>query len=489
MRHPLRSIAVQGAWYAAGSALVKVSGLILLPVLTNTRFLSVADYGFWGVLEVSAQIAVATLGLALSVGLVRFYNEPWGGDRALAATWWMTAGIAGLIAVVGGVAVARFAPVALRPVYAWLLVHTAGELLLAVPLAYLRARERALVHTLVQGLKLALLVSIALVLMVRHAQGLAGLTRALGISTGATLVIAVLWSKHPAFFGRALCGGPLFDRTLAVRLLKFSVPLVLGGLGSMVLNAGDRYVLAGLRPPEDLAYYSLASRFGGVVNMLAVQPLNLAWMPLLFRLREDQRPGVLRLLVPYLAIALCAAVIVISIFAAPVLHIMSSDPVYAERAVPLIPWVGFGFAAFGLAVVTTGVLALFHRTRIVSLCILLVAALNIALNFALVPRFGPAGSAVATLVSYLALDIAHFRLIASLVPNRYPWGRIFGVAAVSAAAAFAGALRPYTGGVTDWCFRGGLLAAWAAALLVTRWFTIGEMREIVRVMRGPMSRP
>jgi O-antigen/teichoic acid export membrane protein len=264
---------------------------------------------------------------------------------------------------------------------------------------------------------------------------------------------------------------------------------VLGGLGSMVLNAGDRYVLAGLRPPEELAYYSLASRFGGVVNMLAVQPLNLAWMPLLFRLREDQRPEVLRLLVPYLAIALCATVIALSIFAAPVLHLMGSDPAYAERAVPLIPWVGLGFAAFGLAVVTTGVLALFHRTRTVSLCILVVAALNIALNFALVPPFGATGSAIATLVSYLALDIAHFRLITPLVPNRYPWGRIFGVSAVSAAAAFAGAMRPYTGGVVDWCFRGGLLVAWAAALLVTRWFTIGEMREILRVMRGTEPAP
>ena len=409
---------------------------------------------------------------------MRFYNESWGGDRALAATWWMTAGIAGILAVVGAVAVARFAPVPLRPVYAWLLVHTAGEMLLAVPLAYLRARERAILHTLVQGLKLALLVAVALLLMVRHGQGLVGLTRALAISTGATLVIAVAWSRRAAFVR------PLFDRTLAVRLLAFSAPLVVGSLGSMVLNAGDRYVLAGLRPPEDLAYYSLASRFGGVVNMLAVQPLNLAWMPLLFRLREDQRPGVLRLLVPYLAIALCAVVIVISIFAAPVLSLMGSDPIYVKRAVPLIPWVGFGFAAFGLAMVTTGVLALFHRTRTVSLWIVLAAALNIALNFALVPRLGAAGSAVATLISYLALDIAHFRLIAPLVPNRYPWVRIFGVAAVSAAAAFAGALWPYRGGAADWCFRGGLLVAWAAALLVTRWFTLGEMREIVRVLRG-----
>jgi hypothetical protein len=71
-----------------------------------------------------------------------------------------------------------------------------------------------------------------------------------------------------------------------------------------------------------------------------------------------------------------------------------------------------------------------------------------------------------------------------LVPNRYAWGRIFGVAAVYAAASFAGALRPYLGRAGDLLFRGGQVAAWAAVLLATRWLTIGEMREIVRVLRG-----
>ncbi|MDM7914547.1 MAG: polysaccharide biosynthesis C-terminal domain-containing protein [Candidatus Eisenbacteria bacterium] len=241
-------------------------------------------------------------------------------------------------------------------------------------------------------------------------------------------------------------------------------------------------MLAALRTPEELAHYSLASRMGGVVNLVAVQPLNLAWMPLLFRLREDQRPEVLRILVPYLVIGFGAIVIAISAGVGPLLSWMGSEPSYA-RGVPLVPWIAFGYAAFGLVVITTGVLALYQRTAAVSLWIVLAALANLAMNFVLVPFHGAMGSAVASLLAYAGLAVVHFRLVRNLIPVRYPWGRIAGVAIASAAAAFVASFRPYTGSAADWGLRAGAVAAWAAALYVTRWFTPAEAREIVRVLR------
>ncbi len=477
MRHPLRRMALQGAWYAAGTAMVKLSGLILLPVLTNSAYLPVADYGLWGVLEISIQIAAAVMGLSLSVGLIRFYPEPDGGERAVAAAWWPTLGLAALAGAMALLLTGLLAPAEVRSLYRWLAAYLALEICLTIPLALLRAREQAGRHTALQLFRLGLLVTLALHLLIGERAGLAGLARALAWSSGATLALALVLSREPALLL------PRWPRAMVRTVIRFSAPLVLGGLGSLVLNAGDRYVLAALRPPEDLACYNLASRFGGVVNMLAVQPLNLAWMPLLFRLRADQRAEVLRLLFPYLTIALCGVVVGVSVFAAPLLDLMGSDPTYS-RGLPLIPWIGLGFAAFGLAVVTTGVLALFHRTRTISLWIVLGALFNLALNFVLVPILGATGSAVATLLSYLALVTAHVILIRPLVPNRYPWGRILGVAAITAAAAFAGALKPYAPTAADWGFRLALPVGWALVLVTARWFTPSEAREIWKVLRG-----
>lgn len=477
MRHPLRRMALQGAWYAAGTAMVKLSGLILLPVLTNSTYLPVADYGLWGVLEISIQIAAAVMGLSLSVGLIRFHPEPDGGERAVAAAWWPTLGLAALAGALALLLTDLLAPMEARSLYRWLAAYLALEICLAIPLALLRVREQAGRHTALQLFKLGLLVTLALHLLIGERAGLGGLARALAWSSGTTLVAALFAARERAFVV------PSLPRALIRAVTRFSAPLVLGGLGSLVLNAGDRYVLAALRPPEDLACYNLASRFGGVVNMLAVQPLNLAWMPLLFRLREDQRAEVLRLLLPYLTIALSAVVVGVSVFAAPLLDLMGSDQAYM-RGLPLIPWIGLGFAAFGLAVVTTGVLALFHRTRTISLWIVIGALFNLLLNFVLVPILGATGSAIATLLSYLALATAHFLLIRPLVPNRYPWGRIAGVGLLTAAAAFAGALKPYTPTLSDWGVRLALPVGWALILVAARWFTLAEAREIWKVLRG-----
>jgi O-antigen/teichoic acid export membrane protein len=482
MRHPLRRVASRGAWYALGNALVKVSGLILLPVVTNTDYLSMADYGRWGVLEITAQLGTALLGLSLAIGLVRFYNEPDGGGRVVAAAWWTTITVAAGAALLTGVVISEFAQEGSRYVYWALLAYGIAELLLAIPLALLRAQERAGWHTAIQGLKLALLVSLALALLVKQRVGFPGLVGAFAAASMATLVVAVLATARREYFLPRISG------QVVRRLLRFSVPLVAGGLGSMVLNAGDRYVLAMFRPSEDVAVYTLASRFGGVVNMFVVQPLNLAWLPLLFRLEERQRADVLRLLVPYLTFGLCVVVVALSTLTAPALRIMGSASSY-QAAVPLIPWVGLGFAAYGLSTVFSGVLALFHRTRTLSIWLAVAAVLNLGLNFALVPAFGPMAAAINTLVGYVALMLGQYWATRKLLPVRYGWGRLTGMTSVTLAASLAGAFLHAGDGLSHWALRLAVVAGWVGLLAATRWFTWGEVREVWRVMRGTAQTP
>jgi O-antigen/teichoic acid export membrane protein len=477
MRHPLRRVATQGAWYAFGNALVKLSGLILLPVFTNTRYLAVADYGRWGVFEVTAQLAVALLGLSLGIGLVRFYSEPQGGTPAVSTAWWLTVFTAVAVAGLAGLAIAALVPAGMRPIYLWLLAYVVFEMLLAIPLALLRARERAGGHTAVQALKLGLLVALGLYFLVARREGLLGVVIACALSSAAAVFASLVLS------GMHELGVPRISRRLTSTLLRFSVPLVVGGLGSTVLNAGDRYVLAGFRSAEEVAVYTLASKFGGIVNMFVVQPLNLAWLPLLFRLEPGQRPGVLRLLVPYLTFALCFVVVALSVLAGPVLKWIGSAASYGE-AIPLLPWVAFGFAAYGLATVFSGILALFQQTRALSVWLLIAAALNLALNFALVPRLGALACALNTFLAYFLLFSGQYWTTRKWLPNRYPWGRLAGLTVVSFAAALAGALRPAVGSLSDWVFRIGLLAAWLGVLLLTRWFSFGELWEAWRVMRA-----
>ncbi len=480
MRHPIRKIATQGAWYALGNALVKASGFFLLPVFTNAHFLPVADYGRWGVFEITIQIAVGVLGLSIPVGLVRYFREREGGEDAVAASWWMTVAVTALAAAAALVIVPRLLAPEYRAVGWILLAYAAFELLLAIPLALFRVEERAGAHTAVLGLKFALLVALALLLMVHRGQGLEGMATAYAAASGTALAAALVVARRPAF------AIPRIPREIAGRMLAFSLPLIVGSVGSIALNAADRYVIALYRSPEEIAVYTLAGKIGGVVNMFVVQPFNLAWLPLLFRLDERQRPMVLELLLPYLAIALSLIALVLTLAAAPALALMRSDPSY-RPALPLVPWIAFGFVFFGLSAVFTGVLALFHRTRTVSILVIAAAALNLALNFVFVPRFGAAAAAVNTFAAYAALVWVEFLIAGPLIRARYPWPRLIGIVGLSFAVSLVGAARPYTGSATDWLIRGALPLVWAGALWLTRWFTVREVRDAWRVLRSQGS--
>ena len=59
--------------YGVGNFASKLVGFILIPLYTNEKFFSPADYGMLSLLDVTSQVLVAAMGLAFYAGLVRWY--------------------------------------------------------------------------------------------------------------------------------------------------------------------------------------------------------------------------------------------------------------------------------------------------------------------------------------------------------------------------------------------------------------------------------
>ena len=59
--------------YIAGSFLVRLSILILLPLLTDARYLTVQEFGIYTLVDLAANFAVNIMGLGLYMGFTRFY--------------------------------------------------------------------------------------------------------------------------------------------------------------------------------------------------------------------------------------------------------------------------------------------------------------------------------------------------------------------------------------------------------------------------------
>ncbi|MDX1741590.1 MAG: polysaccharide biosynthesis protein, partial [Rhodothermales bacterium] len=71
-----RSVVRQSGIYSLGNVAVKAAGLLLAPILLNSEFLEIADYGYLALLLVTAQLCTLTFGVGIASGLLRFYSDP-----------------------------------------------------------------------------------------------------------------------------------------------------------------------------------------------------------------------------------------------------------------------------------------------------------------------------------------------------------------------------------------------------------------------------
>jgi O-antigen/teichoic acid export membrane protein len=117
---------------------------------------------------------------------------------------------------------------------------------------------------------------------------------------------------------------------------------------------------------------------------------------------------------------------------------------YAAAAV-VLPWVIGGMVVDGTNSMLGAGLFIHRRTRTIMTIVLSNAALNIALNFLLVPHFGILGSAIATLVSYTFTALALASAGRRLLPVAPPLATLVR-AGVAAAVMYVAVVRLLPGG-------------------------------------------
>ncbi|WP_157970709.1 lipopolysaccharide biosynthesis protein [Nakamurella deserti] len=214
---------------------------------------------------------------------------------------------------------------------------------------------------------------------------------------------------------------PTLKRAFSWELIKPSLllgaPLMLGSLSSFVLNAGDRIIVQSLLGAVEVGRYQIAY----TVGFVAVQLIGLtssAWTPrfaavrdraLRWRIIGSSRDSIFALLSP---------VVLGIVLAAPILLRVVAPARYELE--PLL-FVSFLVLISAYPVAASGasgrILITSRRAKPLAAWAAAAALLNVALNFALVPPFGIAGAAGATLVAY---TLQSFGLRWS-VGNRAEW--------------------------------------------------------------------
>ncbi len=205
--------------------------------------------------------------------------------------------------------------------------------------------------------------------------------------------------------------------------LLFSIPLIPHTLSGVILSQFDRVMINQFLGSHEVGLYSLAFNVGLLVAVF-VGALNNAWVPIFFEsLKNRSYDKIQSLAEKYSKVVLIAALGLI-LFSKEIIIIMADKQyIDAYKIVPI----------FALSGIINFLYTLFvnysfyeKRTGFISIISLLTCSLNVLLNYIFIPRYGYAGAAWASLLSYIllfALNYCYVRFVLQL--NTIKLNKIF----------------------------------------------------------------
>jgi O-antigen/teichoic acid export membrane protein len=412
--------------YALGPVLHRALGFVLLPLVTlyiGDAATRTANYGVTEMAAVAISISGQLVGINLLHGMTRYYTDytdPRDRNRLVTTTLLLLLATNTLALLAALLFRQRAAAVFFgSPTYADALVISAAILLCQsigqVGLRYLQILERSITYGILTTVKLLTEITLKIYFLVGLGLEYMGVFYSV-LSGELAIAISML-----ALITTTL--GLSFSRPMAARLLRYSAPLVISGLCMFVLHQADRFFVLRYRGESEVGLYGLSYKLGSIANAILLEAFGLIWFPYVFSLKNADEVRILcRNVLTYFTLAMCWASLVLAIFSAEIVRAMSDASFHeSHRAMPIIALSYIFWAVF--QVVHTA-FYLRERTAQISLLVACAAALNCALNFALVPSLGYMGAAWSTLVTFAVLALAAWLRAEHLYPVQYEVARV-----------------------------------------------------------------
>ena len=400
--------------YGLGQILSRLASFLLLPIYTT--YLRPTDYGNIAILDLTSSMLGILISAGMGAAVTRYHFEA--RDEAERDQVWWT----GLVFIVL-VATAIVLPsilcrdgLALLTLgadieqggfyYALVLSTLWFGVIGQLPDEYLRVRKWSGVSVLVNLVRLLLNVGLNVYFLAVFHLGVMGILLGNLITTVVTTVaLLVIFVQGRGRF--------TFHRSLVCKLWRFSGPLLVTALLSTVMHQADRYLLRLFVDMSQIGIYSLAYTIGQAVNTLCLLPFSAIWGVVMYEIAEQpDAKYIYARIFQYFVYGLALIMLGVALFAKHILAIMV-PPDYLQSA-DLIPIVCLGYLFFSLNEHFKVPVLLAKRTTAIPLIVFTAATTNIGANLLLIPLFGLAGAAwasVVTFATYSFLGLWRYRTI------------------------------------------------------------------------------
>lgn len=421
VRPPIREVAEQTTVYGIGNLLTKLAIFLLIPIYT--RFLSVSDVGILALLEMMETFLATIVPFGINAALWRYLPEASGSEQkknlifsAFSGTVLTNLILLGALALLYRL-IAPF--LGLSRVDSWLLLFVILNVFLGAGFRFIlglwQYERRADRFVLLSVSQFVGVLVVTFLFVVELGWGLRGAILA------RTVVYGIIFVSTTSLILVSHLSIPSFKHYKI--LLGFGVPLIFLALVTPVLTFSDRFFMRVFLSLEDIGVYSIAYKFGMLINMILVVPLQRSWGPMMYRLGVGNESHEFhRDILFYYSVTGAMVFLAISLFSRPILGIATTEAYLSGASViPIITLAYFfnGFRQFLMAGA-----ALSNRTPRLAYAASAGMIVNLILNYLLIRNFGVMGAAWSTVVSYLALTVMVYAVSQSLVPIDWRWKRL-----------------------------------------------------------------
>jgi len=411
MKEKVLSTVKHSAVYSLGNIALKGMGIITLPIYLN--FLTKAEVGTFGLLDITINIISEILLLGQANSLILFENKKDYADKKNSIFFTITSFVIlinllfVLLAELFGFSLLNLSKSTrdLSDYLPFIIYISLVRVLNNLFLNKLRAEEKSKPYTLLTFVKIVVFIALIFYTVVYLKLSVVGILYSYLVSEITILVLIT-----PGMIRRM---APNLNMAALKEAIKFGSPLIFTSIGIMILNLSDRYLINLFLNLEEVGTYDIAYRIAGIVNMFLILPFNQAMLPSAFKEFNDSRnTRYLSKLMTYMCFVTIWGGLTISIFGKEIILILGNEN-YIQANV-YIPFIVLAYILSAMRNVASNGLLFAEKTYIVALITIFAAILNIILNILLIPIYGTIAAAHTTLISFTV-----FYIITHWSANRY----------------------------------------------------------------------
>jgi O-antigen/teichoic acid export membrane protein len=415
----LKRLGRHSAVYGLGGLVSRILATLLLPLYTH--YLPPGSYGRVEIVTAATAVLAILLQLGISSAFFRFYFDAKEDAERLVVirtSFWFTMAMSTLGLALGVVFAAPIGhwlglghdPSLVRAGAVGLWAQTNYQQLTAL----FRVEERSVQYAIASVANVLITVA-AMVLFVAYFHwGAVGLV--VGNFTGTLVVYAVLLAYRYEQLGAQ------FDTQLFRKMQHFGMPLVPSALALWTINFVDREFVSWYKGNAEVGVYSAAVKIASLITFVMVA-FRTAWPAFAYSIEDDREAKrTYSFVLTYLLALTSWAALALGALAPWWVRLLT-DPRYqrAEKGVALLAFAGAVYAGYVVLAIGSGRA---RKTQWNWAVTGAGAAVNVGLNFWLVPRFGMVGAAVSTAVAYVVLFVGMTLYAQHVYPVQYQWRRV-----------------------------------------------------------------